>query len=158
MKFLKHFESYQNFNQVKEEIDEIKDILQSFIDDDWESALIDFVPQRGSMNHNDYIQIYLKKKNCKSGSRYPLDAEFKIYEISEIQRIFSIYKNNKIKIIICRSDNAQFFSQDYIYGTWIDIEKSKIERFLKDVEKNIPILGIEIKIFLDSENIDLYSN
>jgi len=169
MKFLKRFESYQNFNQVKDDIENIKDILQCFIDDDWESVVIDFVPKRWEnqkVNHiieSDYIQIYLKKKNCRSG-KYPLDAEFNIYELSEIQRIFSIYKNNKIEVSICLSGDVThhpsftrltYLSQDFIYGEWVDMEKSKIERFLKDdIEKNIKILGINIKIFLDSENID----
>ena len=165
MKFLKTFESYQNFAQVKEEISDIKDILQVFIDDGWESVNIDFVPKRyenPKVNHiieSDYIQIYLKRKDCRPGSQYPLDAEFNIHELDEIQRIFSIYKNNKIEVSICLSDNVTqgYFSQDFIYGKWIDIEKSKIERFLKSVEKNFPILGINIKIFLDTKNIDQIS-
>jgi hypothetical protein len=163
MRYLKSFESYESFKQVQDDIDDIKDILQVFIDDDWESVNIDFVPKRWEnpkVNHiieSDFIQIYLKKKNCKPGSKYPLDAEFNISEINEIERIFNIYKNNKIEVSICLSDNITqgYFSQDFIYGKWIDIEKSKIEGFLKDdIKRNIKILGINIKIFLDTVNID----
>jgi hypothetical protein len=161
MKFLKRFESYQDFKQIQDEIDDIKNILHVFEDDSWMSVRTDFIPKRWENTksnfiiESDYIQIYLRKKGSEAGSKYPLDAEFNISEIVDLQRIFNIYKNNKIEVNICLSDNVTqgYFSQDFIYGKWVFIERSKIEYFLKR-KGNIKILGINIRIFLGTENID----
>jgi hypothetical protein len=45
MKYLKKFESYSNFTELEDEIEDIKFILQDFKDDSW-VVNIDYVPKR----------------------------------------------------------------------------------------------------------------
>ena len=81
MKYLKLFENYNNFNDVKGEIEDIEFILQDLKDNDW-IVNVDLVVKRwenpAANFHikSDYIKVYIKKTDCKRGSRYPLDAEF----------------------------------------------------------------------------------
>lgn len=152
MKFIKYFESYDSFEQVKEDIDIIKSILQDTIDDYW-IVSVDFIPKRWENTKanyhikSDYIDVYIKKKQCKPGSRYYKDSEFFIKEINDIDRIFSIYKYNEIIIKICKSD-LEYSAPNYLKGIWNEIS---LEDF-KTLDNKI--LGISISIFLDTENID----
>lgn len=156
MKFIKYFESYDSFEQVKEDIDTIKSILQDIIDDYW-LVSVNFVPKRWENPEanfhikSDYIDVYIKKKQCKPGSRYSKDSEFFMEEVNDIDRILSIYKYNEIIIKICTSD-LENSDPNYLEGVWNEIS---VEEF-KILDSNIKILGISMSIFLDTENIDNY--
>lgn len=157
MKFIKYFESYDSFEQVKEDIDTIKSILQDIIDDYW-LVSVNLVPKRWEnpdANYHiksDYIDVYIKKKQCKPGSRYFKDSEFFMKEVNDIDRILSIYKYNEIIIKICTSD-LEYSDPNYLKGVWNEIS---VEEF-KILDSNIKILGISMSIFLDTENIDKLS-
>jgi hypothetical protein len=165
MKYLKKFESYSNFTELEDEIEDIKFILQDFKDDSW-VVNIDYVPKRWENPkanftiESDNIKIYLKKKNCKSGSKYPLDAEFSSIEIKdEINQILSIYNDSKIEFNICTADrsykdeNHKHFVEirNYLYGKW---ESISTEDFIDFINGNNKLLGIDIKIYLNTENLD----
>ena len=175
MKYLKLFENYNNFNDVKGEIEDIEFILQDLKDNDW-IVNVDLVVKRwenpAANFHikSDYIKVYIKKTDCKRGSRYPLDAEFNFNIIEdEIRHILSIYKDNEINIKICLNDTDWEESLDkqhiprrnYLRGIWSEIStdlfiKSKLISCGKftGYSYNTEILGIELKIYLETENID----
>lgn len=154
MKYLKLFESYNNFNEVKGEIEDIKFILQDLKDDRW-IVNIDFVAKRWE-NHikSDMIKIYIKKNACKSGSKYPLDSEFNPFKIKdEINTILSIFKENEKLFRICTSDNDTYYNSKLI-GRWNSVSKSHFEKILNNSEPYNKILGLEIDIYLETKNID----
>lgn len=188
MKFLKKFKSfpkpqsvetksiYDNYEQVKEEVNDIKGILRELIDDFW-YVKVEFVPKRWEESYNsDIISIRVKKKNCKPGSLYEKDSEFKMHEVEEVKRILNIYYENDIKIKICLpgepydsylritgdpiSDENGFMSSyantisNMFYGDWRDVTKEELENYFKNNES---IFGIYLFINLGTEDIDLQS-
>lgn len=179
MKYLKLFESYNKFNDVKGEIEDIEFILQDLKDNGW-IVNVDLVVKRwenpAANFHikSDYIKIYIKKTDCKSGSRYPLDAEFNFNIIEdEIRHILSIHKDNEIDIKICLNDTDWEKSLDkqhiprrnYLRGNWTKIDTNI---FLEDklfcsprfsgYSYDTEILGIELNIYLNTNNIDQSKN
>jgi hypothetical protein len=158
-------ESYNSFTELEDEIEDIKFILQDFKDDSW-VVNIDYVPKRWENPkanftiESDNIKIYLKKKNCKSRSKYPLDAEFSSIEIKdEINQILSIYNDSKFEFKVCTADrsykdeNHKHFVEirNYLYGKW---ESISTEDFIDFINGNNKLLGIDIKIYLNTENLD----
>lgn len=165
MKYLKLFESFNSFKQLENEIEDIKFILQDLKDDEW-VVNIDFVPKRWenpSANfsiESDNIKIYIKKKNCKPGSKYPLDSEFKTSEIKdEISQILSIYNDSKIEFEICTADrsykdeNHKHYVEirNYLLGKW---ESMSVKEFTDFINSDNKLLGMDIKIYLNTKNLD----
>jgi hypothetical protein len=157
-------ESYNNFNDVKGEIEDIKFILQDLKDDEW-VVNIDFVPKRWenpSANfsiESDNIKIYIKKKNCKS-NKYPLNSEFKTSEIKdEISQILSIYNDSKIEFKICTADrsykdeNHKHYVEirNYLLGKW---KSMSVKEFTDFINSDNKLLGMDIKIYLNTKNLD----
>lgn len=191
MKFLKKFKSfpkpqsvetksiYDNYEQVKEEVNDIKGILRELIDDFW-YVKVEFVPKRWEESYkSDIISIRVKKKNCKPGDLYHRDYEFKMHEIEEVKRILNIYYENDIKIKIClpgepydsylrltgdpiRDENGFMssytdisnVSSGWFYGEWKNITKEELENYFKNNES---IFGIYLFINLGTKDIDLQS-
>lgn len=156
------FSNYDNYEQVKEEVNDIKGILRELIDDFW-YVKVEFVPKRWEESYkSDIISIRVKKKNCKPGSLYEKDSEFKMHEVEEVKRILNIYYENDIKIKIClpgepydiippqlRIPNVE---HKMFYGDWINITKEELENYFKNNES---IFGIYLFINLGTKDIDL---
>lgn len=168
MKYLKLFENYNNFNDVKGEIEDIEFILQDLKDNGW-IVNVDLVAKRwenpAANFHikSDYIKVYIKKSNCRPGSKYPLDAEFSgLIVRKEINHIRSIYSENEIDVKICTRDlnweksldDQDIPRRNYLLGKWKDIKLNRLEYYLNPHSLRDKILGIELKIYLETENID----
>ncbi len=168
MKYLKLFENYYNFNDVKGEIEDIEFILQDLKDNDW-IVNVDLVVKRwenpAANFHikSDYIKVYIKKSSCRPGSKYPLNAEFSgLIVRKEINHIRSIYSENKIDAKICTRDlnweksldERDIPRRNYLLGEWKDINLNRLEHYLNPHSLRDKILGIELKIYLETENID----
>jgi len=156
MIYLKIFEDYDSFSQVEEDIEDIKLILQDMIDD-YYIVDIDFVPKRWENPpaytvDTDFIKIYIKKNHCRR-SMYPIDSEFSPSIISnELNMILSIHKGSKIEFKVCIKDNE--YSKiakppvNNIHGIWKDVPN------INSILNKDKIIGLELKIFLGSKNID----
>ena len=155
MKYIKEYSNnqvtnYDNFEQVKEEVNELKGILRDLIDDFW-WVRVEFSPKRWSETYKcDQISVMIKKKQCEPNSLYYKESEFKIHEIEEVKRILNIYYYNNIEIRICLGDEK--LNQNFIYGRWKTITREELELEFK---KDISIFGIYLFIDLGTKNIDL---
>ena len=152
MKYLKKYKIFESsFELLKNNIMDIDDALLELKDNKW-IVYIYYTPKRfenpkcNLKIDKDFITIIIKKKQNSSGNRYPINSEFKFFEIEEfIYRIVEMYKNNEVSFrIATRSSN--WVEDDKLRGIFININIDDIV--------NYPLLAFEMKIKLDGENLD----
>lgn len=156
MKYLEKFKSFENVSVINSYVQDVNDILLELYDENW-IINVNYIPKRWenpNANHiikSDYISVVIKKKQNESGSRYPEGSQFKFSEVSEyINRIIDYFMTNDYRVRICELNNAWYngmpgHSEKGIWSDWIDSE-------MPELDKNI--LGIEINIYLQGENLD----
>ena len=153
MKYLKTFESLSVINSY---IQDVNDILLELSDENWVIS-VDYTPKRwenqdaGHRIKSDYIKVVIKKKQNASQLRYPENSQFKFSRVSDyIHRIVDYFMTDDYSVRICELNNAWYneLPGHLEKGEWSDFVESKLPEEDKD------ILGIEINIYLQGENLD----
>lgn len=158
---MKYLRTFENVSVINSYIQDVNDILLELSDENW-IILVDYVPKRiykivqkyGIIIKSDYISVTIKKKQNKSQSIYPDNSEFKISEVSEyLHRIVDYFITDDYRVRICEAvgesgtyDGITGYHKNT--GIWSDWMESELPEEDKD------ILGIEINIYLQGENLD----
>jgi hypothetical protein len=156
MRYLKYFETV---SEIEEYMKDINDILLELYDDDW-VIYLNYTPKRWEnpkVNYtikSDNIGITIKKKQNKRQSLYPDKSEFKFSEVSEyINRIIDYLMTYDYEVRICTlvgEDGTHEGITGYpkntgIWSKWVSSELPELDK---------EIVGIDIHIYLNGENID----
>lgn len=153
---MKYLRTFENVSVINSYIQDVNDILLELSDENW-IILVDYVPKRWENPKanftikSDYISVVIKKKQNKSGSRYPENSQFKISKVSDyMHRIIDYFMTDDYIVRVCELNNAWYngLPGHSEKGIWSDWMESKLPEEDKD------ILGIEINIYLQGENLD----
>lgn len=133
-------------------VQDINDILIELKESGWFTD-VNYVPKRweGTTHKikSDSISIVIKKKENRTGSKYPEGSIFNIQDIREYtERIGDMFSDSDIKIRKC---NPEGDWRNYMFGKWGDISSNYYGQVINGHDD---ILGIEINIYLKGENID----
>ena len=138
-------------------IQDIKYALIDLKDDGWYTN-ISYRPKRWESAANpiksDSIGIVIKKKENKARSQYPgKGSMFNIQDIREyIERIGNMFSDNEINSRKCKPDGPPDIRQNgELFGLWGDFSSNYNEQILNSKDN---VLGVEMIISLDGENID----
>lgn len=151
MKHLNTFKLFESAKFIKDIISEVKDIFIDLKDDDW-VIVVEYVPIRWSSgalrmvdpHKGDYIEVVLKKHQNKKGNLYTHDSIFKLGDAGEINRVMNLFNDRTIEISLCYPGES---GNEYVRGMWRNAES---------IDSDIDLLGIDLKIYLDVENIDQF--
>lgn len=126
MKYIKEFKIFESSDVVNDYIQDVQDVLQDLIDDDW-VVDISYTPKRWEnprANYHiksDHISVDIRRMKCRSGSIYPSDSEFKASDISDYTlRIVDMFKDHEIEFQICLAlelnDYDKMFAKNPLSG------------------------------------------
>lgn len=159
MRYLEKFKSFENASVINSYIQDVSDILLELSDDNW-VINVRYTPKRfenPGANYtikSDYIGVVISKKENERLSLYPDNSEFKFSEVSEyLYRIVDYFMTDDYRVRICEAVGETgtyngitgYPKNTGIWSDWIDSE-------IPESDKNI--LGIEINIYLQGDNLD----
>lgn len=134
-------------------VQDVNDILIDLIDKGW-VVHVDYVPKRWGSDINpvksDSISIVIKKKQNRSGSKYPSNgALFSIRDIKEwTERIGDMFSDNEITVSKCFPGKKW---NDASIGEWTPHFKNYYNQLLNNDDV---VFGVNIIVYLRGDNID----
>jgi hypothetical protein len=153
MKYLEKFKTFESLSEINTYIKNVRDILLDLVDDEW-IVKVNYTPKRwerpsaGYRIKSDHISVVInRKQNSEYGfsmALFPDNSEFKFSEVSDyIARIIDYFMTDDYRIRICETVGDTYYGK----GKWSNWMDSKFP------EQDKEILGIQIEIYLQGENL-----